>query len=234
MSADDASKLIESISHLVGALVWPGLVLLLAVRFKTQIGDAVDDVRTTMLRREFSMKAGPGGIELTAGARVATALLEEEEARTGVGTSDPREVEAAVGSAVSVLATQPSTSPVRLAPRILWVDDRPQNNRLVRRAFEELGFIVREATSTDQGLELLERDAFDVVISDMGRPPDARAGYTLLDELRRRGNTVPFVIYAGSKATEHVEEARQHGAIGTTNRPSELIQLVVASLQGSP
>jgi len=64
----------------------------------------------------------------------------------------------------------------------------------------------------------------------MGRPPDARAGYTRLDELRKTGDKTPYVIYAGSRAPEHVQEARQHGAIGSTNSPQELVVIVTKAL----
>ena len=77
-----------------------------------------------------------------------------------------------------------------------------------------MGFEVRVATETDEALTISNGERFDVVISDIARPPDNRAGYTLLDRLRERGNNVPYVIYAGSRATEHNEEARRHGAIG--------------------
>jgi DNA-binding NarL/FixJ family response regulator len=64
----------------------------------------------------------------------------------------------------------------------------------------------------------------------MGRPPDARAGYTLLDKLRSAGNKTPFVIYASSRAPEHVREALKHGAIGCTNSPQELVGIVTGAL----
>jgi DNA-binding NtrC family response regulator len=112
----------------------------------------------------------------------------------------------------------------------LWVDDRPENNRLEQRALRELGLEVQPATSTEEALAVLDRQPFDVVISDMGRPPDPRAGYTLLEKMRERNDRTPFVIYAGSRAPEHVAEARQRGAIGTTNRSSELVQLVAQAL----
>jgi hypothetical protein len=45
--------------------------------------------------------------------------------------------------------------------------------------------------------------------------------------MRQRGLRTPFIIYAGSNAPEHKAEARQHGAIGSTNRADELFELVL-------
>ena len=86
------------------------------------------------------------------------------------------------------------------------------------------------ARSTDEALERLARQRFDAIISDMGRPPDPRAGYTLLDQLRSTGKETPFIIYAGSRDPEHVAESRSHGAIGCTNNANELIKMVMSVL----
>jgi len=44
------------------------------------------------------------------------------------------------------------------------------------------------------------------------------------------GNKTPFVIYASSRAPEHVREALQHGAIGCTNSPQELVEITTRAL----
>jgi CheY-like chemotaxis protein len=70
-----------------------------------------------------------------------------------------------------------------------------------RQAFEALGVTFVLATSTDEALEKLKRQSFDAIISDMNRPPDSQAGYTLLDKLRVGGNQTPFITL--SRATQH-------------------------------
>jgi CheY-like chemotaxis protein len=114
--------------------------------------------------------------------------------------------------------------------RILWVDDRPDNNRFERQALEALGIRIELSTSTDDALMMIRDGPYDLIISDMGRPPDERAGYTLLDALRDDGDQTPFVIYAGSRAAKHVQEARQHGAIGSTNLHHELFAIVTKAI----
>jgi CheY-like chemotaxis protein len=83
------------------------------------------------------------------------------------------------------------------------------------------------STSTEDALEKLKKNSFDVIISDMGRPNDPKAGYTLLEAIRRSGNKTPYIIYAGSRSAEHIAEAKKRGAQGTTNRPDELFQMVL-------
>lgn len=123
--------------------------------------------------------------------------------------------------------TAPRTRREGIIKKVLWVDDRPENNVFERQALESFGIRFVLSTSTEEALSEVQQEGFDAIISDMGRPPDQRAGYTLLKALRDQGNRVPFIIYAGSRAPEHIAEARQRGAQGTTNRPDELFAMVL-------
>lgn len=111
--------------------------------------------------------------------------------------------------------------------RVLWVDDRPENNVFERQSIGALGIQFTLALSTEEALEELSHSKFDAIISDMGRPPDQRAGYTLLNALRSQGDKTRFIIYAASRAPEHIAEAKEKGAVGTTNRPDELFGMVL-------
>ncbi len=113
----------------------------------------------------------------------------------------------------------------------LWVDDRPTNNTYERQALEALDIRFTISTSTEDALEKLRYKTYDVIISDMGRPPDQRAGYTLLEKIKAMHITTPFIIYAGSRAPEHIAEARSRGAFGTTNVPQELFEMVIRALK---
>lgn len=113
--------------------------------------------------------------------------------------------------------------------RVLWVDDRLENSAYERQSLEALGIRFTLSTSTEDALEKARLSRYDAICL-MGRPPDLRAGYTLLDALRRRGDQTPFVIFSSSNAPEHKTEAREHGAFGSTNRAQELFQLVLSAI----
>lgn len=114
------------------------------------------------------------------------------------------------------------------AKRVLWVDDQPSSVTLEIQGFEALGAIVTQRPDTDSALAALSAEHFDLVISDMGRPPDDRAGYTLLQKMRQQGLRTPFLIYSSSKRPEHVREALERGAQGATNDPEELLDMALA------
>jgi CheY-like chemotaxis protein len=117
--------------------------------------------------------------------------------------------------------------------RILWVDDRPDNNTYERQVFESLGLTFDLALSTDEALERLNSSRYGAIISDMGRLEGPREGYRLLDAVRAFDTIIPFFIYAGSNAPEHKREAAEHGAQGSTNRANELVDMVTHALSSN-
>lgn len=218
--------MIDAITRLIGALIWPSVAILALLKFSPHMHEFLSSLG------ELSLK-GPG-FEASAKrkqAEAAAALAAAGAARFD-GAATP-EVKAREASAAAELVTDEVTPKIiRKASRsrILWVDDRPSNNTLERRSLEALGFQFELATSTEEALQKIKYEQFDVVISDMGRPADSQAGYTLLDALRDSGDQTPFIVYAGSRAPHHNAEIKRRGGIGCTNRPDELFELVLHSL----
>jgi len=222
VNSEETTRLISAVAQLLGVLVWPAVVLFFILWFRRSLASFIGNIG------ELSFKA-PGGLEATARSKEAAAALgaaaatrAPSDAGGPAPAADPREIAEAIPSPRDQRRLQ--------GARILWVDDRPDNNVFERQALEALGIQIDISTSTEDALATISRRPYDMVISDMGRPPDARAGYTLLDRLRETGNRTPFVIYASSRAPEHVREARQHGAIGSTNLPQELVEMVTTAL----
>jgi len=228
MTADQIIRLVAAVAGLLGVLVWPALVLFLAIRFRTALSDFFSNLG------EFTFKAP--GMEATARRQQVV----EAAAALGAAIAKPTgETPGTVPSLSEVAEALAEAVPDARAQRrlqgrlVLWVDDRPDNNRHERQALEALGVRFALSTSTEDALDQLRHQPFDLIISDMGRPPDPQAGYTLLDKLRSEGDRTPFVIYAGSRSPEHVKEARRRGALGCTNSPQELIVIVTRAL-GAP
>ena len=220
MTADQATRLILAVAQLIGVLIWPALILFVVLRFRSGLTDFFGHIG------EVSVKAP--GAEISAkrqeaAAAIGAAVGARDLAGAGLGVAaDPREVADALPSVRAQRRMEGS--------RVLWVDDRPDNNRYERQALEALGLRIDLSTSTDDALEKVQSRDYDLIISDMGRPPDDRAGYTLLKKLRDAGYSTPFIIYAGSRDPKHVQEAQQRGAFGTTNRPQELLEMVTRAL----
>lgn len=121
--------------------------------------------------------------------------------------------------------------PAKSRKLVLWVDDRPDNNIAERKSMAAYNIDFDLATSTDDALAKLRNQRYDAIISDMGRPPDSQAGYTLLDSMRRGVLPPPYFIYAGSSAAKHADEALRRGAQGSTNRSDELLHMLLQALE---
>lgn len=224
VAVDDFVKVIDAVTKLLGVVVWPALLAYLLVRFAPALGEFFESLG------EFTFKGG--GFEATAKRKqeATTALVAASIRRPDAPTDPLQAAMEAREAATAVEQVDRRTLRKASSAWALWVDDRPDNNVYERQSLEALGIRFVLATSTDEALDKLTKQHFDVVISDMGRPPDTRAGYTLLDRLREAGNRVPFVIYASSNAPEHKAEARRRGALGCTNRANELFGYVVTAL----
>lgn len=114
--------------------------------------------------------------------------------------------------------------------KILWVDDKPNNNLFERQAMESMGLQFALALSTDEALSILSSQRFGAIISGMERKEGPREGYVLLEAVRSKDTNTPFFIYANSHAAQHQNEARLRGAQGLTSIAEELVEMVVRSL----
>jgi len=226
VSVDDFVKLIDAITKLLNVLVYPAVFLYFLVHFGRDLREFFSSLGELSLKGagfEASLKRK----QAEAAAALAAATISQPD-----GTTTPKIAAQEARNAVDLVAEAVTPRIIRRASRsrVLWVDDRPNNNSYARQSLEALGVSFELATSTEEALEKINRQHFDAIISDMGRPPDPRAGYTLLDKLGSMGNQTPFIIYAGSKAPKHVAEARSRGAIGCTNNAIELFEMVLLAI----
>jgi hypothetical protein len=114
--------------------------------------------------------------------------------------------------------------------RVLWVDDTPDSVFYERDALELAGIATIWVGSTGEALNLLAGNKFDVVISDMGRHENSKAGYDLLESMRQKSDYTPFIIYSSSRLPEHITGVLERGGGGATNDPAELFELVLKEL----
>jgi CheY-like chemotaxis protein len=225
MTVDEVVKLLDSTTKLVGALAWPLLVGVVVVRFTPALRQFFENLG------EFSLKGA--GFEASAKRRQAEAAAALAAATAAKPEPDGSPSDRPAREAVDIVTEMVTPTLLRRAGRatILWVDDHPEKTVYERQSLEALGVSFLLAKSTEEALTKLKTKHFDVIISDMGRPPDASAGYTLLDALRTSGDATPFIIYASSNAPEHKKEALKHGAVASTNRAADLFESVMLALR---
>jgi CheY-like chemotaxis protein len=116
----------------------------------------------------------------------------------------------------------------RRVARVLWVDNEPSNNSDLLEAMRQR-FQVEFSISpdTEDALRQTAEGRFDLIISDLGRPGDSLAGFTLLTTLRQKGNTVPYLIFS-LRGDQYREEAIRRGALNCTNSEQVVVDTVAS------
>lgn len=223
-------KLLELIISILQTLIWPATVLLILFYLRKPLIKFLNDLG------ELTFKAGPiettakrqQVIEAAASLGAATAHWQNEAQDKQSIPDAEKAIE--VAKLVDQLVT-PTTSKQLEGATALWVDDRPAFTTYERQALAALGIQFTLSKSTEDALERLEQKRYDVVITDMSRPPDKYAGYALLEKMKGMKINTPCIIYASGKKPEYIAEARRRGAFGNTNEPEELFALVVQAIK---
>jgi hypothetical protein len=117
--------------------------------------------------------------------------------------------------------------PLVQGARILWIDDHPELLRHEREVLERLGASVEMATSTGEAAEMLDRERFHLILSDIERDGDPRAGIRAIVPLRELGGGIPLILYVQRVLHGHPVP---DGALGLTNDPEELLHLALDAL----
>lgn len=233
MDINQWEKLLETLLSFLQAISWPLVILIIVLVLRAPLKKFLGDII------EINLKAGPFEttakrqqiIDVAASLGAATAIW--QEGAQGKEQLPDKEKEEEIANVVKVVdrLITPTASQQLEGATVLWVDDNPINNTYERRALEALGIQFTISKFTENALDKLRQKKYDVIISDMGRPPDQRAGYTLLEKVKEMHISTPFIIYAGSKRPEHIAEARRRGAFGSTNDPQELFEMVIRALK---
>jgi PAS domain S-box-containing protein len=123
------------------------------------------------------------------------------------------------------------TAAVSLAGlRVLLVEDEPDARELLTEVLQEYGAVVLAAASARDGLDLLERERPDVLLSDIGLPGED--GYALISRVRalppERGGETPA---AALTAYARVDDAQRALAAGYhRHAPKPIHPAMLASL----
>jgi CheY-like chemotaxis protein len=113
--------------------------------------------------------------------------------------------------------------------KILWVDDFPANNKSIMDIYKSIGVYFDIAIDNEDAYELLEKNKYNLVISDMGRHSQNMAGIVFIKKINKMSINPkpPIVVYASEKAlTMYGSLARAEGAILVSSSARDLIIMI--------
>lgn len=85
-------------------------------------------------------------------------------------------------------------------PSVLIVDDDPTIAHALAIALASEGYIAVAAHNGQEALQIVERQPFDLILSDVMMP--RVNGHQLVAALRERGNSVPVVLMSAAAKSE--------------------------------
>jgi len=110
-------------------------------------------------------------------------------------------------------------------PRILIVDDDPGTLASLSRAFALEGYTAVTASSGARGLERLDEEPVDAILSDVVMPE--MDGLAFLAKAREKSPHVPVILMSGQATLETAVKATRLGALDFVEKPVGLDRLLL-------
>lgn len=110
-------------------------------------------------------------------------------------------------------------------PKILIIDDEKSIRKTLREILEYEKYQVDEATEGMEGLALIQKEKYDVVLCDIKMPK--MDGIELLDRIILLSSDIPVVMISGHGTIETAVEAVKKGAFDFIAKPLDLNRLLV-------
>ncbi len=215
---------LEELAKHVPDLIWAGALLCVVWLFK--------DPLRHQLGRLSGLKAA--GLEMSfAEQKLAGAAADAARSSKVVDrTVGERSIVVTKADRERVLARAERSAAVLKGRRLLWIDDVVTNNRKERDLLESLGLKIEQVQSNAAAEMALAPDGggYDLILSDINRPEGEPSGLDFLAAYRQRpvDQRVPVIFYV---TVRDRDKPLPLAAFGLTNRPDELLHLVIDALE---
>lgn len=119
---------------------------------------------------------------------------------------------------------------------ILWVDDKPENNEQHTEVFKSMGVDFVLARTTEEANDAIKNGDFDLIISNMGRPPkenepdNAEEGLVFIKYLKKIKNNTPIIIYTKPESQNKYGDRIINEGVTVTNGYTGLFKQILKHL----
>ena len=112
--------------------------------------------------------------------------------------------------------------------KILIIEDEEQIRRVLLRVLsdEDKNFDVKEAVDGKEGLSLIQKEKFDLILCDIKMPK--MDGIEVLQEAKKNKFSSPFIMLTGHGNIDTAVEAMKLGAYDFISKPPDLNRLITA------
>lgn len=216
-------EILRELATHVPSFIWGGLAFWIVYLFRkpiiSELLPRLSGVTVAGVEMSFIEKSMNEAAELARGGNLVVA-----------NTVKKGNVEITKRDRERVLDRARRAAPLLKGRRILWVDDGVANNRRERDLLEAFGVRIEQVQDNDTAHQALGPDGggYDLILSDIARDEGKPSGLEFLEAYHDRTDRRPVIFYISV-----VDEARPLplGAFGLTNRPDQLVHLVIDALE---
>ncbi|NJR38129.1 MAG: response regulator [Leptolyngbyaceae cyanobacterium CSU_1_4] len=101
--------------------------------------------------------------------------------------------------------------------RVLIVEDELRIVAFLEKGLQQHGFETTVATNGQEAIDRSQEAVFDLLLLDLGLP--GKDGLTVIDELRKNGQTLPIVIVTAREGETTRAESLRRGANDYITKP---------------
>jgi two-component system response regulator PilR (NtrC family) len=109
--------------------------------------------------------------------------------------------------------------------KVLLLDDEPHTRRVIELHLRKQGHSVAAGCDGREGLDLLARESFDLIITDLRMP--RITGLELLKTIREQGRPTPVLVLTAFTSIESAVEAMKLGASDYIGKPPQLDEITI-------
>jgi CheY-like chemotaxis protein len=106
--------------------------------------------------------------------------------------------------------------------RLLVVEDHPDTARILSRMLRNLGYVVVTANRVSTALEMVHKEAFDLIVSDVGLPDGT--GYELMQRVNEL-HPMKGIAMSGFGMDDDIRRSRESGFSDHLVKPVDVMQL---------
>jgi CheY-like chemotaxis protein len=143
---------------------------------------------------------------------------QEEARREGIKLPSGEEL-----SVEEVITIKGDENPTPNTKKVLVIDDQPIVTDLLVSVLERMNYQARVASCGKEGLEMFEKDRFDLVITDLGMPDIS--GWEVSQAVKQKRPNVPVVVITGWGVDPDPNKVRDSKVDLIITKPFEVEQL---------
>lgn len=112
--------------------------------------------------------------------------------------------------------------------KIVTIDDNDSIRLSIASYLEDLGYEVLDAESGEEGIEIIDRENPDIVLTDTHMP--GLSGIDVLNYVKENKDNIPVIVISGAGEIESVVEALRAGAWDYITKPIEDLSFLSYSI----